>query len=330
MRRTGWGISALYHLLLLVAFLSIHLRVPATPPQYVPISLIELPDEIQQVEVRPDQLQEVSLSTEVEREEYREDVSLPPRSEVRSEVGVREGVNWVTGPPDKEPLPIDLTRRTREAVGPLRAAASISSFDVAGRALTAVDSMLFVQQRLVEIADSVLEEARKGAKGDRMARPFPEPGTIQELRGEPQIPVFAVVGVVVSELTKLGKRAWNKLIGHDPDAIPEPDLDLTFRQVLAYAALDDRHSLSIFEWHSRLHPDFEGGLGELQQLAAELSDRGLIRLILEDQVFCYRRNVPLRDVVNYYTSFLNRLSKNDVERREQLIRIIAALVREPH
>ena len=98
--------------------------------------------------------------------------------------------------------------------------------------------------------------------------------------------------------------------------------------VLAFAALDDYRGLNVFEWYGRLNPEFEGGLGDLQRTAARLSDRNMIALSTEGDVFVYRRLVPLQDVISYYTAFLARLPDREVTRRESLIRTISALVRE--
>jgi hypothetical protein len=106
-------------------------------------------------------------------------------------------------------------------------------------------------------------------------------------------------------------------------------MDLNWDEVLAYAALDDHRGLSVFEWHSRMPRDWDGSLGDLQRIAAGLSEKRIITLRVEEQVFHYARLVPRYEMIAYYTSFLNRLPPGASSRREELTRILAALVREP-
>ena len=334
MRRSGWIGSALLHLMLLVAFFLIRISVPLRPVEYTQIEFLSPPES----EVAPstETLVLPPESLQAPREPRGEETPVPavtvPRRDVRSRVGVREGINWIADPPGPEPLPLDVAGRTRSTAGPVRRALATapSYLPLDNLAATAVDTMLFAQERLAEIATEVMEEARKGPKGARDPQPFPIPGSITELRGEPQLPVMAVAGALISMLTELGKKAWDRLTKRDPDAVPEPDLDLTFPEVLAYAGLDEYQALSIFEWYSRLHPDFTGRLGDLQRLAAGLSDRGLIRMIVDERMIRYRRIVPLHELVEYYSSYLNRLpARQAAARREELIQILAALVRIP-
>ena len=191
-----------------------------------------------------------------------------------------------------------------------------------------IDTLLFAQERLVLIAEEVLEAARAAPKGSRTtAEPIPVPGSISALRGEPQLPVMAVA--VIQALTDLGKKAWNRLMDRDPDAVVAPDMDLNLEQVMAYAALDVYLPISIFEWYSRMHPLFQGGLNDLQRLAADLADRGLVRMDVNDQMLVYHRIVPLRDVIEYYSSYLNRLPERSGSRRDELVTILSILVRIP-
>jgi len=334
MRRSGWIGSALLHILLLVAFFLIRISVPLRPAEYTQIALLSPPES----EITPsaESLVFPPESLQAPREPRGEETPLPavtvPRRNIRSRVGVREGIRLIANPPGPEPLPLDVAGRTRSTAGPVRRAlaATPSYLPLDNPAATAVDTMLFAQERLVEIAREVMEEARTGPKGARDPQPFPIPGSITELRGEPQLPVMAVAGALISMLTELGKKAWDRLTKRDPDAVPEPDLDLTYPEVLAYAGLDEYQALSIFEWYPRLHPDFMGGLGDLQHLAAGLSDRGLIRMDVNERVIRYHRIVPLHEVVEYYSSFLNRLPARQAARREELIQILAILVRIPY
>jgi len=50
---------------------------------------------------------------------------------------------------------------------------------------------------------------------------------------------------------------------------------------------------------------------------------------VNDQVIRYRRIVPLREVIEYFSSYLNRLPGHEDARREELVRILSALVRIP-
>lgn len=331
MRRYGWTASALFHLLLVAAFLLIHIGVRQGPFELARFEFVDMVEEAEQESVEPTAV-EAEEAGEIGREETPEDAEREPGGGVRSSVGVREGISWVSGPPDPDRMPIEIEERTRRVSGPIRQAliSTPSYYSLDRPGATVVDTLLFAQERLVQIAGEVLEEARKGPKGTRVTeQPIPTPGSIAELRGEPQLPVTAIAGVLVELLTDLGKKAWDRLTGRDPDEIPEPDMDLTYLQVLAYAALDDHMPLSIFEWYARLHEDFEGRLGDLQRLAATLSDRGLVRMEVNDQVIRYGRIVPLREVVEYYSSYLNRLPAHERIRREELVRILAALVRIP-
>ena len=225
-----------------------------------------------------------------------------------------------------------MPERTRRVSGPIRQAlASIPSYlPLNEPGASAIDTLLFAQERLVQIAEEVLEAARAAPKGSRhTAEPIPVPGSITALRGEPQLPVMAVAGAVIQALTDLGKKAWNRLVDHDPDAVVAPDMDLNLEQVMAYAALDVYLPISIFEWYSRMHPLFQGGLNDLQRLAADLADRGLVRMDTNDQMLVYHRIVPLRDVIEYYSSYLNRLPERSGSRRDELVTILSILVRIP-
>lgn len=333
MRRYGWTVSALFHALLGVAFIVIQIRVHRGPFELAQIELLS----ISESEITPPLQSPVSLPdareavSGLEPEETPETFETTAGGQITSWVGVREGINWVSGPPDPDRIPINVAERTRRVSGPIRQAlvstASYLPLDQPGA--TAVDTLLFAQERLVQIANEVMEEARKAPKGGRYIEPIPVPGSIAELRGEPQIPIGSVAVALVSVLTDLGEKAWDRLTKRDPDEVPAPDLDLTYPQVLVFAALDDYMPLSIFEWYSRLHPDFKGGLGELQQLVAQLADRGLVRMDVNDQVIRYRRIVPLREVIEYFSSYLNRLPGHEDARREELVRILSALVRIP-
>jgi hypothetical protein len=140
---------------------------------------------------------------------------------------------------------------------------------------------------------------------------------------------MAVAGAVVQALADLGKKAWDRLMNRDPDAVVKPDMDLNLEEVMAFAALDDYMPVNIFEWYSGMHPRFTGSLNDLQRLAATLADRGLVRMDINDQMLVYSRIVPLRDVIEYYSSYLNRLPERYGSRRDELVTILAILVRIP-
>jgi len=331
MRRYGWGISGLVHLVLAVLFLIIQIKLPPGQPDFALLEFAPLPEEQSPAEP-PQELPAEQPDPEPEPVEALE-VEAPPRVPTRrNTIGIRERLDWVTGPPDAPLPPINLPERTRAAVGFLRGAVTVSDADwsVLRPGATIVDTLLFAQQRLVELADSVMRTARTGGRGgDRFGSPIREPGTIEDLRGEPFMPLTGVAAALIAQLAEIGKDAWNRLIGRDPDALPEPDMDLTTIQVMAFAALDDRFVLNIFEWHSRLHPQFEGGLSRLQQIAAELSERGLCKLEMDGDVFTYSRTVPLGQVIQFYVSFLSRLPVGELALREELIWKVAILVRDP-
>lgn len=333
MRRYGWGISGLVHLVLAALFLIIHVKLPPGPSEYALLEFALLPEE--QALTEPPQeppVEQPQPERETDPAGMPEMEAPPPEPAVRSTIGIRERLDWVTGPPSAPLPPIRLPERTRSAIGPLRGAVTVSEagWSILRPGATIVDTLLFAQQRLVELADEVMRDVRTGGMGgDRFGSPIREPGTIEDLRGEPFLPLTGVAAALIAQLAEIGKEAWNRLIGRDPDALPEPDMDLTRYQVMAYAALDDRFTLSIFEWHARLYPGFEGGLSRLQQLAAELSERGLCRFEMDGNIFTYRRTVPLSEVVQFYISFLSRLPEGNHALREELIWKVAILVREP-
>ncbi|MFC1629272.1 hypothetical protein ACFL3H_09215 [Gemmatimonadota bacterium] len=331
MRRYGWGISGLIHLVLALFFLIIRISLPPAQPDFSLLEFAPLPEEQSPVEP-PQQLPVEQPEPEPEPVEAPE-VEAPQRVPARrNTIGVRERLDWVTGPPEAPLAPIEIPERTQAAVGLLRGAVTVSEADwsVLRPGSTIVDTLLFAQQRLVELADSMMRNAHTGGRGgDRFGSPIMEPGTIENLRGEPFVSLPGVAAVLIAQLAEIGKEAWNRLIGRDPDALPEPDMDLTTIQVMAFAALDDRFALNIFEWHSRLHPQFDGGLSRLQQVAADLSERGLCRLEMDGDVFTYSRTVPLGQVIQYYVSFLSRLPEEEYALRDELIGKVAILVRDP-
>ncbi len=329
MRRTGWLASALFHLLLAASLGVVMIRVPDAPPVYLPIALLtEAPESVPPAARLDEPPPEIGASEPAGEPIPSADVE---HGALRSEVGVRRGLDWVTGPPVVEPAPLVLGEGAGAAAGPLRRALAEGAADWTdlGTAGTPIDSLLFIQQRLQELTASVLESAREGSIIDRMRRPLPEPGSLDDLRGEPMIPVSSMAGLIAQTLMDLGRDLWNRLRGHDPEAFPEPDLDLTLEQIMAYAALDGRKPISIFEWYPRLHPEFSSGIGRLQELAAELADRNLVRLDRSEQVFRYVQVVPRREVIDYYTSLLSRTPEWDEQTRTRLITIIAILVRIP-
>ncbi len=334
MRRFGWTASALFHLLLGITFGLVHLRVSQEPFELVPIDFISVAD--RETPAQPESpeipIEEIETPLLSQMEEIPETVETGEREQISSRVGVREGITWEAEPPDPFRLPISVPERTRRVSGPIREAlASIPSYLPLNRpGASAIDTLLFAQERLVQIAEEVLEAARAAPKGSRhTAEPIPVPGSISALRGEPQLPVMAVAGAVMQALTELGKKAWNRLTNHDPDAVVAPDLDLNLDQVMAYAALDGYLPISIFEWYSRMHPQFQGGLNDLQQLAADLADRGMVIMDVNDRMLVYHRVVPLRDVIEYYSSYLNRLPERSGSRRDELVTILSILVRIP-
>ncbi len=326
MRRTGWIASAFFHLFLAGVLLLLTLPVPEPPAPLLSLSLL--------TEVRPEPEPPEPAPQEATVEEVLPGVAAEPEAVARlprAEVGVRRGLDWVTPPPPFESERPAIAERTRTAAGPLRRALAEGATDWAdlGSVGTPLDSLLFIQQRLEELTAQVMEAARAGAMGDRARRTLPEPGSLDDLRGEPMIPIESVAGLVLQTLFELGEDLWNRLLGRDPDAEPAPDLDLTVEQIMAYAALDDRMPISIFEWYARLHPDFTRGITRLQELAAVLAERNLIALDQSETAFRYRLVVSRREMIDYYTSFLNRTPDWDTDTRDRLIRIIAILVRRP-
>lgn len=334
MRRFGWTASALLHLLLGITFALVHLRVSQKPFELVPLDFISVAD--RDTSTQPESaeipIKEIDSPILSEMEDIPEPVETGERAQISSRVGVREGITWEAEPPDPFRLPISVPERIRRVSGPIRQAlASIPSYlPLNEPGASVIDTLLFAQERLVQIAEEVLEAARAAPKGSRhTAEPIPVPGSISALRGEPQLPVMAVAGAVMQALTELGKKAWNRLMNHDPNAVVAPDLDLNLEQVMAYAALDEYLPISIFEWYSMMHPQFQGGLNDLQRLAADLADRGLVRMDVNDQMLVYHRIVPLRDVIEYYSSYLNRLPDRRGSRRDELVTILSILVRIP-
>ncbi len=334
MRRFGWTASALFHLLLGITFVLVHIRVNQRSFELMPIDFIsitarEAPAQPESPVIPVEESETPLLS---EREEIPEPSEAGVREQVSSSVGIREGITWEAEPPYTFRLPISVPERTSRVSGPIRQAlASTPSYlPLNEPGATVIDTLLFAQERLIQIAEDVLEAARAAPIGSHTtAEPVPVPGSIRELRGEPQLPVIAIAGAVMQALTNLGKKAWNRLMNRDPDADVAPDLDLNLEQVMAYAALDDYLPINIFEWYSRMHPQFQGGLNDLQQLAAALADRGLVRMDINDQMLVYRRIVPLRDVIEYFSSYLNRLPERSGSRRDELVTILSILVRIP-
>jgi len=308
--------------------LVLHLAVPEPPPVYVDLSLMDLPDtsaEVTEAAAEPMPEEPPDVAAESAEEEPSTRASDPTR---QARTGVREGLDWVTGLPiPPEGTSLDLTDRTMRANGILRRSL-MAGAPVTERAPTALDTLIFVQQRLAMIAEDALEWARNAPKGDPFYEPIPQHGSIQELRGSGMMPIVPLAGIVAGKLVEIGKGLWDRITNRDPDAATRPDMDLTYQQVLAYAALDDYEGYNLFEWYAGLHEDFEGGLGELQNVAAALSDRNLIKLTMMDDRFEYRRIVPLRDVVDYYISYLTRMREGDPERRNELIQKLSALVRD--
>ena len=290
-----------------------------TAPPEEPVPEPVEPASLDRVPVEPERSEPETAS--------RERAAVEPGTESR--LGVREGLNWVAGPPEsgRLPVPVGLGERVAATAGPLRSALA-EPVNIAERAPTALDTLLFIQHRLLELTEEAMRKAREAPGSDPYWEPFPQPGSIQELRGSPMLPIVPLAALVAEKLAELGKAAWQSLIGFDPEAATRPDMDLTYAEVLAFAALDDYRGLNVFEWYGRLNPEFEGGLGDLQRTAARLSDRNMIALSTVGDVFVYRRLVPLQDVISYYTAFLARLPDREVTRRESLIRTISALVRE--
>lgn len=327
-RRLGLALSLLFHIGLAAGFLVVRLRMPEPAPVYLDLSLVDL-----RREAAPEQAPTVERPAPAEApvEERTDEARMAERAaeaRVRSRTGVREGLNWVAGEAWRpDPVPLEPGDRIGHSAGTLRRAL-VAGTAVLEQEPTAMDTLLFVQQRLAMIAEEALKSAREGAKGSRDFEPFPQAGSIQELRGGDVMPLIPLAGLVASRLAELGKRVWDRITNPDREAEGLPDMDLTYRQVLAFAALDDYERLNLFEWYTALQDDFNGGLGDLQQIAAQLSDRNLIALEVEGGAFVYRRLVPLRDVIGYYTSFLTRMRGGDDERREELIRKLAALARE--
>lgn len=330
-RRLGWLFSFLLHASLLAALLVVRASVPGPPPEYIDLTLVELPEsdtpperEQATADAEPDVAPAIEGSDEADLSEDR------PAAVVQADPGVKEWPNWVTGPPRREVrVPLALAERIGIATGPIRRGLAERHM-MEERVPTALDTLLFIQDRLTQMAAEALQQARENPKVDRTYEPIPRPGSIQELRGEPMLtaPVMVVAGALVEVLTDLGKMAWNAITNRDREAGSRPDMDLTFRQVLAYAALSDREGINLFQWFARLDPEFKGGLADLQRAAAELSDRNLIRLGIDEDLFVYHRTIPLRDVIEYYTSFLSRLPNQEVSRREAIIQFLAVLVRE--
>ena len=334
MRRFGWTASALFHLLLGLIFVLVQIRVIQRPFELVPLDFLPVTDreDPAQPESPEIPIEEGETPFLSEREEIPESAEAGESEQISSRVGIREGITWEAEPPDPFRLPISVPERISRVSGPIRQAlASVPSYLPLNKpGATVIDTLIFAQQRLVQIAEEVLEAARAAPKGShRTAEPIPVPGSIRALRGEPQLPVMAVAGVVIQALTDLGKKAWNRLLDRDPDAVVAPDMDLNVVQIMAYAALDEYMPISIFEWYSNMHPQFQGGLNDLQQLAGALADRGLVRMDVNDQMLVYRRIVPLRDVIEYFSSYLNRLPERSGSRRDELVTILAILVRIP-
>jgi hypothetical protein len=331
-RPLAWAVSSGFHLLLLAFFLALHLPLPAPPELLADLSLWEEPA-VAPVEPEPSPVAEAPSGEAVTPRPATTapEVVLPERSAPApapgSRFGIRRAPLWPSGPPPRDAVPIDLESRMRYLASPLRRMLASSRFQPARP--SAVDTLLYIQQRLEEIARDALAAARAAPKGETWAEPIPRPGSIQQLRGEPQIPVLGVAAAVAKLLIDEGRKAWNRLTGFDPDAPPPPEMDLTWEEALAYAALDDYRGLSVFEWHSRMPRDYSGGLGDLQRVAAGLSEKRLITLQVEERVFRYLRLIPRHELIAYYTSFLNRLPLGPSPRREELTRILAALVREP-
>jgi hypothetical protein len=331
-RPLAWAASSGFHLLLLVLFLSLHLPVPSPPETLADLSLWEEPaGPLPELEPSPSPAAPSQEPAASEPPVVGPEVVLPERNApVTAEggrIGIRRAPLWPSGPPPRDVVPIDLESRMRYLASPLRRMLAANRFQPARP--SAVDTLLYIQQRLEEISRDVLAAARAAPKGETWAEPIPRPGSIEQLRGEPQIPVLGVAAAVAKLLIDEGRKAWNRLIGYDPDAPLPPEMDLTWEEVLAYAALDDYRGLSVFEWHSRMPPEYSGGLGDLQRVAAGLSEKRLISLRVEEQVFRYYRLIPRPELIAYYTSFLNRLPPGLSSRREELTRILVALVREP-
>jgi hypothetical protein len=331
-RPLAWAASSGFHLFLLVLFLALRLPVPASPGLLATLELWEVPaaqppepaaseptaasPEAPASPAEPARAPEVALP----------EVS-PPDAGSASRLGIHRVPLWPSGPLPRRAVPLDLESRMRYLATPLRRMLASNRFEPARP--SAVDTLLFIQQRLEELARDVMAAAREAPKVKSWAEPIPRPGSIEQLRGEPQLPVLSVAAAVVQLLIEEGRKAWNRLIGYDPAVPPPPEMDLSWDEVLAYAALDDYRGLSVFEWHSRMPRDWGGSLGDLQRIAAGLSEKRIITLRVEEQVFHYVRLVPRYEMIAYYTSFLNRLPPAASNRREELSRILAALVREP-
>ncbi len=331
-RPLAWAASSGFHLLLLVLFLALHLPVPSPPEQLADLSLWEEPAVAPpEPEASPTPAAPTGAPAALEPAVTAPEVVLPERSAPttpgRGRIGIHRAPLWPSGPPPRDTVPIDLESRMRYLASPLRRMLAANRFEPARP--SAVDTLIYIQQRLEEIARDALAAARAAPKGETWAEPIPRPGSIQQLRGEPQIPVLGVAAALAKLLIDEGRKAWNRLIGYDPDTPPPPEMDLTWEEALAYAALDDYRGLSVFEWHSRMPRDYSGGLGDLQRVAAGLSEKRLITLQVEERVFRYVRLIPRHELIAYYTSFLNRLPLGPSSRREELTRILAALVREP-
>jgi len=331
LRRAAWISSALIHLLLVVALLMVPLGVPQPPPDYFPVSLVEQPVSAPAQEQPPEAPPAPSAPTsggpagQAAGERERVDVSG------LGNVGVQTVPEWVSGPPPV-PLPeLDTGALARSnASRPIREALAGGGYHPLGDpSATVVDTLLWAQDRLEWLAEQAMEAARAAPQDRGILEPAPRPGSMQEMRGEPMMPLLGLAAVGAQVLADLGIDAWNRLIGRDPDAVEPPEMDLTYPEVIAFAGLHDHRGLSIFEWYGRLSEDFRGGLGDLQRLAASLSDKRLVRLDASGEAFVYRRIVHLQDVVDYYVAFLNRLPPGRTERRETLERILATLVREP-
>ena len=327
--RPAWLISGLVHLGLAAIMLTIHLHLPEPLPELARMHLLDpVPDRAGSTTSPP------SPAPEPERP------ALPAPESARTggaaeegiagRLGIRSGLNWVSGPPNMAAPPLDLERLVQARSTPIRRTMAPTSLPTPGeRAFTLLDTLVYAQQRLAELAGEWMAEARAAPGTGRWAEPYPVPGSIQELRGEPQLPLLPLAAAAAELLVEIGTRAWNKLVGHDPSAAFAPELDLTTREATAYGALREHRGITLFEWHARLPMDWEGGLGDLQHLATRLAEKNMVVLQQEEQVFRYRRLVPLDDVIAYYTSFLNRLPEGSSERGEELIRILSLLVRDP-
>jgi hypothetical protein len=245
-------------------------------------------------------------------------------------LGVREGPVWESSPPERSrpSVPLGLHDRVAATSGVIRSSLRDSA-PLPEREPTALDTLLFIQQRLADWSEEALRKAREAPGAEPYWGPVPQPGSMQDLREGPMTPLLPLAALVAEQLVDLGKAAWDRLVSRPGDDTHEHlDMDLTYEMVLAYAGLDDHRPLNLFAWYARLPAEFEGGVGTLQESATQLASRDMIELVRSEESLEYRRLVPLADVVDYYTSYLSRVPERDAVRRQELIRIIAALVRE--